>query len=100
MTITINNKTGAPVDHGATRQHAPTEDRQPRKSAIQKRSIVIRGVKTSISLEEEFWSGLKRIVSKRNCAMNDLLTQIDENRENQNLSSAIRIFVLKEALAD
>ena len=59
------------------------------KSAIIKRSVIIDGHKTSISLEDAFWSDLKEI------ALSKLVTQIDETRQQGNLSSAIRLFVLE-----
>jgi predicted DNA-binding ribbon-helix-helix protein len=64
------------------------------KSAIVKRSIVIAGHKTSVSLEEEFWSGLKEIVRKQKMTLSDLVSEINFRRVQTNLSSAIRLFVL------
>jgi predicted DNA-binding ribbon-helix-helix protein len=64
------------------------------KSAVVKRSIVIAGHKTSVSLEGAFWKGLKEIASARNRTMSDLIALIDSQREHANLSSAIRLFVL------
>jgi predicted DNA-binding ribbon-helix-helix protein len=64
------------------------------KSPVAKRSIVIAGHKTSVSLEEEFWKGLKEIADDRHVTLSDLVGAIDGARRNGNLSSAIRIFVL------
>jgi predicted DNA-binding ribbon-helix-helix protein len=64
------------------------------KSAVVKRSIVIASHKTSVSLEDAFWKGLKEIASARNRTMSDLIALIDSQREHANLSSAIRLFVL------
>ncbi len=64
------------------------------KSTINKRSIVISGRKTSVSLEDEFWRSLKEIVTARNVALSDLVADIDTRRLHGNLSSAIRLFVL------
>jgi predicted DNA-binding ribbon-helix-helix protein len=64
------------------------------KSRIVKRSIVVNGHKTSVSLEHEFWSALKVIAGKRLTNLSDLVTAIDGRREHANLSSAIRLFVL------
>ena len=64
------------------------------KSAVVKRSIVIAGHKTSVSLEDAFWKGLKEIAGARNRTMSDLIALIDAQREHANLSSAIRLFVL------
>ena len=64
------------------------------KSAITKRSIVISGHKTSVSLEDEFWQGLKEIVKGQNVTLSCLVADIDTRRPGRNLSSAIRLFVL------
>lgn len=64
------------------------------KSPIVKRSILVDGHKTSVSLEDEFWSALKVIASKRFMKLQDLVTAIDKQRQHSNLSSAIRLFVL------
>ena len=64
------------------------------KSPVVKRSIVIAGHKTSVSLEDAFWKGLKEIASARNMTLSDLVASIDGGRRQGNLSSAIRLFVL------
>jgi predicted DNA-binding ribbon-helix-helix protein len=64
------------------------------KSAVVKRSIIIAGHKTSVSLEDAFWSGLKEIASGRDMTLSDLVAAIDSDRRHDNLSSAIRLFVL------
>jgi predicted DNA-binding ribbon-helix-helix protein len=64
------------------------------KSQVVKRSIVIAGHKTSVSLEDAFWNGLKEIAVSRNVALSDLVSSIDKDRKHGNLSSAIRLFVL------
>ena len=64
------------------------------KSPVVKRSIVITGHKTSVSLEDAFWGGLKDIASSRNMTLSDLVASIDADRRQGNLSSAIRLFVL------
>ena len=64
------------------------------KSAIVKRSIVIAGHKTSVSLEDAFWQGLKEIAGERHTSLSDLVAAIDSERQRGNLSSAIRLFVL------
>jgi predicted DNA-binding ribbon-helix-helix protein len=65
------------------------------KSKVVKRSIVIAGHKTSVSLEEAFWKGLKDIAADRRMALSDLVGAIDSERQHGNLSSAIRLFVLQ-----
>jgi predicted DNA-binding ribbon-helix-helix protein len=64
------------------------------KSLVVKRSIVVAGHKTSVSLEEAFWKGLKEIASDRHVTLSDLVSTIDSGRLNGNLSSALRLFVL------
>ncbi len=64
------------------------------KSQVVKRSIVIASHKTSVSLEDAFWNGLKEIAGTRNMPLSDLVSQIDSQRQHGNLSSAIRLFVL------
>jgi len=64
------------------------------KSTIRKRSIVIAEHKTSVSLEDEFWSFLKEIAEVRDQTVADLVFEIDKDREHGNLSSALRLFVL------
>jgi predicted DNA-binding ribbon-helix-helix protein len=64
------------------------------KSPVVKRSIVIAGHKTSVSLEDAFWQGLKEIAAERDMTLSDLVATIDTDRRQGNLSSAIRLFVL------
>jgi predicted DNA-binding ribbon-helix-helix protein len=64
------------------------------KSPVIKRSIVIAGHKTSVSLEDAFWKGLKEIADDRDVTLSDLVSSIDTDRQHGNLSSAIRLFVL------
>lgn len=63
-------------------------------SPVVKRSIVIAGHKTSVSLEDAFWKGLKDIAGDRDITLSDLVAEIDIGRREGNLSSAIRLFVL------
>jgi predicted DNA-binding ribbon-helix-helix protein len=65
------------------------------KSLVAKRSIVAAGHKTSVSLEDAFWQGLKEIARGRNITLSELVAAIDSNRRHGNLSSAIRLFVLE-----
>ncbi len=66
------------------------------QSPVVKRSIVIGGHKTSVSLEDAFWQGLKKIASERKMTLSDLVSAIDANRRHGNLSSAIRLFILSQ----
>ena len=64
------------------------------ESLIVKRSILINGHKTSVSLEDPFWRGLKEIAQGQHMAISSMIEGIDNNRKHTNLSSAIRLFVL------
>jgi predicted DNA-binding ribbon-helix-helix protein len=64
------------------------------KSPVVKRSIVIAGHKTSVSLEDAFWKGLKEIAMGRHLTLSEMVSAIDSGRAHGNLSSALRLFVL------
>jgi predicted DNA-binding ribbon-helix-helix protein len=64
------------------------------KSLVVKRSIAVDGHKTSVTLEEAFWNGLKEIASDRRLTLSELVSAINSQRLNANLSSALRLFVL------
>jgi len=65
------------------------------KSPIVKRSIIVNGHKTSISLEDAFWIEIKAIASQTNTTVSNLVTNIDREKQASNLSSALRVFVLE-----
>lgn len=67
------------------------------KSLVIKRSIVIAGHKTSVSLEDAFWSELKDIAEQKDQTLSSVVGEIDTRRHQGNLSSAIRLFVLDNA---
>ena len=67
-----------------------------KKSAVSKRSIVINGHKTSVSLEDDFWRGLHDVARSKNAPLGEIVAQIDRDRDNANLSSAIRVFVFNQ----
>lgn len=64
-------------------------------TGVAKRSLVIAGHRTSISMEEAFWSELKALAKRRAQSINALVAEIDANRGQANLSSAIRVFVFE-----
>ena len=64
------------------------------KSRIVKRSVVIGGQKTSVSLEDAFWTALKQLAREQKIPLTELITGINGQRSVGNLSSAIRLFVL------
>ena len=63
-----------------------------------KRSLSIAGHRTSISLEAAFWDGVRAIAERQGCSIAALVAAIDADRTDANLSSAIRVFVLNDAL--
>ncbi len=66
---------------------------------IVKRSLAIRGHQTSISIEDAFWQRLRFVAAERDMALAALVAEIDERRDPAtNLSSAIRLFILADAL--
>ena len=69
------------------------------KSLVVKRSIVLAGHKTSVSLEDAFWSGLKEIAQAQHMTLSNMVGEIDTGRRQGNLSSAIRLFVLDRVRA-
>ncbi|HRQ61190.1 MAG TPA: ribbon-helix-helix domain-containing protein [Alphaproteobacteria bacterium] len=66
---------------------------------MKKRSVTIAGHATSVSLEPEFWDHLGAIAARENLSINALITEIDAAKTGQNLSSAIRVFILKSLTA-
>jgi predicted DNA-binding ribbon-helix-helix protein len=64
------------------------------KSLIIKRSVSIGGHKTSVSLEDAFWSSLKEIATDESVPLSKMVAEIDKTRHHGNLSSAVRLFVL------
>ena len=64
-------------------------------SAVVKRSILLGGRNTSVSLEDEFWTALKEIAAARNMTVSQLIAVIDGERDQINLSSTLRLFVLR-----
>jgi predicted DNA-binding ribbon-helix-helix protein len=69
------------------------------KSLVIKRSIVIAGHKTSVSLEDAFWRGLKEIAQGQQVTLSNMVGEIDNDRRQGNLSSAIRLYVLNNVRA-
>ena len=65
------------------------------KSPVVKRSIVLAGHKTSVSLEDEFWNALKKIASDRHVTLSEVVGDIAAQRQHGNFSSALRLFVLE-----
>ena len=66
-----------------------------RNARVVKRSLVIAGHRTSVSLEDAFWRRLRSIAAERGLSLNSLAAMIDASRDDANLSSAIRVFVLE-----
>jgi predicted DNA-binding ribbon-helix-helix protein len=68
-----------------------------RSAGIVKRSVSIAGHRTSVTLEAPFWEALKDIAARRGASVQQVVGAVDAERGEQNLSSAIRVFVLAEA---
>jgi predicted DNA-binding ribbon-helix-helix protein len=88
--------------HGIVHEFAPVEDTASADttvdpSEIKKRSVVIAGHRTSVSLENIFWERLRDLAANRNLSVNQLVSEIDSKRTG-NLSSAIRTYVLTASL--
>ncbi len=65
-------------------------------TAIVKHSLVVAGHRTSVSLEDAFWSALKEMARERGHSIAALVAEIDAARGDANLSSAIRVYLLRE----
>jgi predicted DNA-binding ribbon-helix-helix protein len=69
------------------------------KSLVVKRSIVLEGHKTSVSLEDAFWTGLKEIAHFQGVTLSKLVAGIDGTRNQSNLSSALRVLSMSKTKA-
>ena len=79
-------------DHPASQQ--PGQPRSGGPCAMRKHSVLIAGHSTSVSLETAFWEALRAIAAERGCSVNALVEAVDRDRTS-NLSSALRVFVLR-----
>lgn len=70
---------------------------KPDPAAVRKHSLTVAGHVTSISLEDEFWTALKAAALQRGVSVPVLVGEIDAGRQSANLSSAIRVFLLRAA---
>ncbi|NDV01651.1 ribbon-helix-helix domain-containing protein [Pseudoroseicyclus tamaricis] len=64
-----------------------------------KRSLTLRGHRTSVSLEDEFWAEFRRLATARGAGISTLAAEIDETRGEVGLASALRVWVLREVKA-
>jgi predicted DNA-binding ribbon-helix-helix protein len=64
------------------------------RSPIKKQTVIIRGRKTSVSIEPPFWDAVKEIAAANNVSLTALVSEIDGKRQHANLSCAIRLFIL------
>ncbi|WP_127900410.1 ribbon-helix-helix domain-containing protein [Solirhodobacter olei] len=60
-----------------------------------KRSLTLKGHRTSVSLEDEFWAAFREIAAAREQGLNELAAEIDAARGDVGLASAIRVFILR-----
>ena len=70
----------------------------PDAGIVRKRSVVIAGHRTSVSMEQAFWDELKRIADREGRSLGALITEVDKRRSG-NLSSALRVYVLQDLRA-
>ena len=68
-------------------------------SLVIKRSVTLDGRKTSVTLEDEFWDALRAIAHRDQITVASLIGQVNQARNDSNLSSAVRVFVLKRSAA-
>ena len=66
------------------------------KSSVIKRSVVFNGHKTSARHKDAFWNSLKEIAHTHGVTMSKLVAEIDNARQHNNLSSAVRLFILDQ----
>jgi predicted DNA-binding ribbon-helix-helix protein len=75
----------------------PSSDQGAMVSRPEKHSLTLRGHRTSVTLEQEFWLAFRTIALKRGIPLNSLAAEIDESRDaGTGLATAIRLFVLKD----
>lgn len=75
----------------------PTQEKKPAETArVVKRSIVIAGHRTSVSLEDAFWRALKDLAGRNGVSLAALVASVDAQRGDANLSSALRVFALEQ----
>lgn len=77
------------------------DERPPKLDiTIKKRSVRVRGHDTSVTLEEPFWVALKALAQARGLSINGLISEIDaQNHDHLNLSSAARVYILRDLQA-
>jgi predicted DNA-binding ribbon-helix-helix protein len=86
----------ATPNHGTMLRELHLLEGATMKSPIIKRSVIVGGHKTSITLEDAFWTCLKEIALAQGASISQTVTGIDQTRKQNNLSSAIRLFVLDQ----
>ena len=90
-----NNDTELDTQSRANASHELRAPEGHLKSRVIKRSLVVGGHKTSVSLEDAFWIELRAIAQKLGVHLSQLVGSIDLERQHSNLSSAIRLFVFE-----
>ena len=63
-------------------------------SSLSLHNIVVDGRRTSVRLEASMWAGLKDIARRRGMSLNDLVTEIERNRDMPGLTAAIRVYIV------
>ncbi len=72
---------------------------EPGRARVVKRSLVVAGHRTSVSLEDAFWLRLQAIAAERGASVNGLAAEVDAGRGEANLSSALRVYILEAVAA-
>jgi len=85
------------LDREPSGSQAASEPEGSRSTGVVKRSVVIAGHRTSVSLEQAFWEALKQIAAEEGVSLAALVARVDAGRGKANLSSALRVFVLERA---
>ena len=88
---------GAPGDDGGSSQLSTPATADG--SRLRKRSVVVAGHSTSVSLEHAFWQALKEIAARRHLPLAQVVAEVDARRSG-NLSSALRVYVLEQLQAE
>lgn len=64
------------------------------RSSLSLHNIVVDGRRTSVRLEASMWDGLRDIAQRRGMSLNDLVTEIERNRDTPGLTAAIRVYIV------
>jgi predicted DNA-binding ribbon-helix-helix protein len=74
-------------------RRSPRPDGHPR-SSLSLHNVIVNGRRTSVRLEASMWDGLQDIARRRGMSVNDLVTEIERNRDTPGLTAAIRVYIV------